>query len=82
MVHSEISVSKLKAHCTRIVQEVNSGRQPVRITKRGKLVAVLMPPGREEGFDPVSWIGSLSGSVGYAKGWDEPLGESEWEATR
>ncbi len=82
MVISEISVTDLKARCTSIVREVYSGRQPVLITKRGKVVAVITPPGEEKGLDPGSWIGSLRGSVAYLKDWDEPLGEAEWEATQ
>lgn len=38
-----ISVSELKTHCLRIVEEVSSARREVVITKRGKRVARLVP---------------------------------------
>jgi prevent-host-death family protein len=38
-----ISVSELKTHCLRIVEEVARGRREVVITKRGKRVARLVP---------------------------------------
>ena len=45
-----VSVSELKTHCLRIVEEVARGRREVVITKRGKRVARLVPcRGRESG---------------------------------
>lgn len=38
-----VSVSELKTHCLRIVEEVAKGRREVVITKRGKRVARLVP---------------------------------------
>ena len=38
-----VSVSELKTHCLRIVEEVARGRREVVITKRGKRVARLVP---------------------------------------
>ena len=38
-----VSVSELKTHCLRIVEEVAKGRREVVITKRGKRIARLVP---------------------------------------
>jgi prevent-host-death family protein len=38
-----VSVTELKTHCLRIVEEVARGRREVVITKRGKRVARLVP---------------------------------------
>jgi prevent-host-death family protein len=38
-----VSVSELKTHCLRIVEEVASKRREVVITKRGRRVARLVP---------------------------------------
>lgn len=50
MAHS-ISVSELKTHCLRIVQEVATRRREVVITKRGKRIARLVPLGEESAED-------------------------------
>jgi prevent-host-death family protein len=49
-----VSVSELKTHCLRIVEEVARGRREVVITKRGKRVARLVPvddEGPEDALD-------------------------------
>jgi len=49
-----VSVSELKTHCLRIVEEVAKGRREVVITKRGKRVARLVPiydEGPEDGLE-------------------------------
>jgi prevent-host-death family protein len=45
-----VSVSELKTHCLRIVEEVARGRREVVITKRGKRIARLVPV-EEEGAE-------------------------------
>jgi prevent-host-death family protein len=42
-----VSVSELKTHCLRIVDEVAKRRREVVITKRGKRVARLVPVDEE-----------------------------------
>jgi prevent-host-death family protein len=50
MAHS-VSVSELKTHCLRIVQEVATRRREVVITKRGKQIARLVPLGEDGAND-------------------------------
>jgi prevent-host-death family protein len=57
----EISISKFKAKCLSLLQEVNKTRTPIRVTRRGKAIADVIPASCEG--DERSWIGSLSGSV-------------------
>ena len=38
-----VSVSELKTHCLRIVEEVARGRREVVVTKRGKRVVRIVP---------------------------------------
>jgi prevent-host-death family protein len=38
-----VSVSELRTHCLRLVEEVARGRREVVITKRGKRIARLVP---------------------------------------
>jgi prevent-host-death family protein len=41
---NEISALEFKAKCLAILDEVNKTRKPIRITKRGKVIAELVPP--------------------------------------
>ncbi len=77
---SEMSVSEFKKHCTRILREVARDGEGVVITNRGKPVA-RVTPARESGRHP-AW-GALAGQVvGIADGFDEALGDEEWEAAQ
>ena len=40
----EIAISKFKASCTAVVEQVRRTRKPVRITRYGKPLADLVPP--------------------------------------
>jgi prevent-host-death family protein len=39
----EISISEFKAKCLALLEEVNKTKQPLRITRRGKPVADVVP---------------------------------------
>ena len=57
----EIAISKFKARCVSLLEEVSKTKTPLRVTRRGKALADVIPasPGAEER----SWIGSMSGSI-------------------
>ena len=57
----EIAISKFKAKCLSLLQEVSKTKTPLRVTRRGKAIADVVPAS-SEGDEP-SWIGSLSGSI-------------------
>jgi prevent-host-death family protein len=57
----EIAISKFKAKCLSLLQEVSKTKIPLRVTRRGKPIADVIPASSEG--DERSWIGSLSGSV-------------------
>jgi prevent-host-death family protein len=40
----EMNASDFKAHCLAVLDDVAATREPVRILKRGRPVAVLVPP--------------------------------------
>ena len=56
-----IAISKFKARCLAILEEVRRTGEPVRVTRFGKPVAEIVPPtaAAEEG----SWLGCMRGSV-------------------
>ena len=57
----EIAISKFKAKCLSLLEEVSKTRTPLRVTRRGKAIADVVPTSTEE--DERGWIGSMSGSV-------------------
>lgn len=57
----EIAISKFKAKCLSLLQAVSKTKTPLRVTRRGKPIADVIPATSEG--DERSWIGSLSGSI-------------------
>jgi antitoxin (DNA-binding transcriptional repressor) of toxin-antitoxin stability system len=57
----EMAISKFKAQCLSLLEEVSKTRTPLRVTRRGKAIADVYPvtPGREAG----SWIGCMADST-------------------
>lgn len=74
-----ISMSKFKATCLAVIEEVRSSGRGIVITKRGEPVAEVVPPsarslGRRQ-------LGDLQGSARIVGDIVSPAGdESEWEA--
>jgi prevent-host-death family protein len=60
----EIAISKFKAKCLSLLDEVNKTKTPVRVTRRGQALADVIPAYSET--EEKSWIGSLSGSIEIA----------------
>jgi prevent-host-death family protein len=56
----EIAISEFKAKCFALLEEVNKTKQPIRITRRGKPVAEVVPasPSRKR-----RRLGSMAGTV-------------------
>ena len=61
MVMKTIPISEFKAKCLGLIEQVDKTRQPLRITRHGRVVAELIPagPDRKRKF--------LGGMVGTAK---------------
>jgi len=72
----EIAISKFKATCLAVLEEVRRTRVPVRVTRFGRPVADIIPP------SPVikpGWVGCMSemgevsddivGPIGAFEGW-------------
>src|ERR1700674_241846 len=57
----EIAISKFKAKCLSLLEEVSKTKTPLRVTRRGKPIADVIPASSEA--EERSWIGSLSDSV-------------------
>ena len=55
----EVAISEFKTKCLGLLDQVNKTKTPIRVTRRGKPVADVIPPGiqQEEG----NWMGSMAG---------------------
>lgn len=77
----EIAVSKFKATCLAVLQEVRKTGRPILITRFGKPVAEVRPAAQSE--PPASRLGCMAGTAEItgdiiSPTWDE----SEWESLR
>jgi prevent-host-death family protein len=72
-----IGAAEFKAHCLRILDEVQRTGEPVTITKRGKPVAEVKPIKATEKH---SVIGALQGSVTRIGDIISPAYEQRWNA--
>jgi prevent-host-death family protein len=52
----EIAISKFKATCLAVLEEVRKTRRPVRVTRFGKPVAEIVPPSVQPAQ---SWLGCM-----------------------
>jgi prevent-host-death family protein len=54
----EVAISEFKAKCLGLLDQVSKTKTPIRVTRRGKPVADVIPPASEPG--EASWMGSLA----------------------
>jgi len=77
----EIAISVFKAKCLAILEQVRKTRKPIRVTKRGKPIAEVVPPAPV--VDRDAWLASMRGSVKILGDIISPATDSdEWEALR
>ena len=57
----EIAVSEFKAKCLALLKRVRKTRKPIRITRFGKPIAEVVPPGPTAGN--ADWLGSMAGTA-------------------
>ena len=57
----EIAISEFKAKCLSLLDQVSKTRTPLRVTRRGKAIADVIPASSET--EERSWIGSMSDKI-------------------
>jgi prevent-host-death family protein len=57
----EIAISEFKAKCLSLLDQVNKTKIPLRVTRRGKALADVVPASSDT--EEKSWIGSMSDSM-------------------
>jgi prevent-host-death family protein len=75
-----ISISKFKATCLAVLEQVRRSREPILVTKRGQPIAEIKPPPQAE---TKPWLGSMAGSAEITGDIVAPAMPHEaWEALR
>ena len=76
-----IAISKFKATCLAALERVRKTRRPLRVTRFGKPVADIVPPGVEA--PPRAWLGCMKGTLEVKGDIVGPTSDfAEWEALR
>jgi prevent-host-death family protein len=77
----EIAISKFKATCLAVLEQVRKTHKPVRITRFGKPVAEIVPPSPEN--RPKRVLGSMAGTAQILGDIVSPvIDPDDWEAMR
>jgi len=71
-----LSVSKFKATCLSVLEEVKTKKKRIRITKRGKPIAEIVPVNTKEKDVPLKAAVTFIGDI------VSPVAEDEWEAQK
>lgn len=71
-----LSVSKFKATCLAVLEEVSKKKKKIIITKRGKPIAEVVPVDYESRDIP------LKDTITYMGDIVSPVAEDDWEVTR
>jgi len=75
----EIAISKFKATCLGVLEEVRRTRTPIRVTRFGEPIADVIPP------QPTirgSWLGCMRGTIEIVGDIVAPVGAFEGLKTR
>jgi len=63
MPEREVAISKLRAPCATFLDQVSRTKAPLRVTRRGKAIADVVPV--SAGVEKKEWLGSMCGSVEF-----------------
>lgn len=77
----EIAISEFKAKCLAILDEVSKTKKPIRIVRRGKAIAEVIPPTVQN--ERKNWLGFMKGTMEIVGDIMSPATDpSEWEVLR
>lgn len=76
----EVAISEFKAKCLALLDQVQKTKKPIRVTRRGKPVAEVVPASHDS---TRNWIGSMKGKSKIFGDIISPAtDESDWEVLR
>ena len=74
----KMAVEEFKDKCTKLLHDMPQTGEGIEVTENGHVVAFVTPNVSTPPKNPI--VGCLKGTVTYHEGWDEPLGDEDWEA--
>ena len=76
----EIAISEFKAKCLALLAQVEKTKKPIRITRRGRVIAEVVPASPVRSAD---WMGSMKDRIQIMGDIISPASdESDWEVLR
>jgi len=76
-----IPISKFKATCLRLLDEVKRTRKSILVTRKGEPIALISPPPPPP--KPSKWLGSMRDTIKIAGDVISPVvEENEWEVLK
>jgi prevent-host-death family protein len=80
----EIGISQFKTKCLELLEQVRRTRKPLRVTRRGKPIADIVPTATiKPVMDRAKWVGSMKGTVTILGDIVSPAHDKdEWEVLR
>ncbi len=77
----EVAISKFKAQCLALLEQVQKTKKPIRVTRFGKPVAEVVPA--TSAAEQADWLGSLADTTEILGDIVSPvIEETDWEALR
>lgn len=73
----QMTATEFKAKCLKVLDQVHQTGEPLEISKRGKVIAVLVPPPRKQPWKALRGKGCMSGDP-----FSPALGEDEIEVLK
>jgi prevent-host-death family protein len=59
--YMQMSATEFKAKCLKVLDQVHQTGEPLHISKRGNVIAVLVPPPRDQPWKGLRGKGRMSG---------------------
>jgi prevent-host-death family protein len=77
----EVRISEFRTKCLALIERVRRTRKPLRVTRRGKPIADIVPSAAiKPVMDRAKWIGSMKGTVKILGDIVSPaIDKDEWE---
>jgi prevent-host-death family protein len=75
----KVAISKFKAKCLALLEQVHRTKKPIRVTRFGKPIAEVVPPSPVA--EPADWLGTMADTVEIVGDIVSPIiEERDWEA--
>lgn len=80
----EVPISEFRTKCLALIERVRRTRKPIRVTRRGKPIAEIVPTAAKKPvMDRARWLRSMKGTVKILGDIVSPaIDQDEWEVLR